>query len=227
MDYKLFIQNELSKFRLVLNANNVIGDDWRSYMAIKMRLLKGQFFFENNPLWRAFNLKVQPLVRIRNGNVVWHDPVAGDTLTKVSVKDFNDVATSEKFESELKPVTTSVLTGGKIKVYFPSDNAEIFRPSAECVFQQLPDRLMLVGLMFEIRLSSADVRQCYDPVLKCHVASVILYYYGYPKNVLAMRERELPSPEPEDLDVPKVREVNKVREPEKPNKVIRTPLRSH
>lgn len=215
MDYKQFIQDELSKFRLILIDRGVSGDEWRKYMAIKIRLLKKQFCFEGNPLWKKFVLKAQPLMRVRNGNIVWHNKEAGDILTKVSITDFNRLADAEKFDAELNPLTSSVLSGGKINVCFPSDSAEIFRPSAECVFQQLPDRITLTGLLFEIRLPSANVQKCYDNVLKCHLATVELYYYSYPFSILNARDRELPSPEPDNSEVRKVREVNKAKEPRK------------
>ena len=225
MDYKQFIQDELSEFRLILIDRGVSGDEWRKYMAVKMRLLRGQFCFLGNPLWKTFKLKAHPLLRIRNGNIVWHGHQPNDTLTKVSVNDFNRLAGAGKFDAELTPVTASVLSGGKITVCFPSDNPAVFRPSVECVFQQLPDRLTLTDLLFEVRLSSDDAQRCYDHVLKCHLATVELYYYSYSPHILATRDRELPSPEPEDLNVRTTPEVNKVREPEKPNKVIRTPQR--
>ncbi len=183
MDYKQFIQDELSKFRLILNECGVSGDEWRKYMAIKLRLLNGQFLFENNPLWKKFVSKVHPLVRVRNGNIVWHGHKTGDILTKISVTDFNRFIDAEKFDAELNPLTSSVLSGGRINVCFPSDSADVFRPSAECVFQQLPDRISMTGLLFEICLPFVDVQKCYNRVLKCHIATVELYYYSYPFSI--------------------------------------------
>lgn len=223
MDYKQFIQDELSKFRLVLNECGVSGDEWRNYMAIKMRQIRGQYCHENSPLWKKYVSRVQPLVRVRNGKVVWFGEEAGDFLAKVPFAKFKHLSVNS--DIVLKRLSAPVRISDNICVYFPSENAEIFCPSAECVVQQLPDLLHVQNLLFEVRLSSPDVRRCYDSVLKCHKAMVVLYYYRYPKNLLAARERALPSPEPEDLEVRKVREVNKVKEPEKPNKVIRTPQR--
>ncbi|MBR1824990.1 MAG: hypothetical protein IJ770_00185 [Alphaproteobacteria bacterium] len=227
MDYKSFIQDELSKFRLILLERGISGEAWRKYMAIKLRLLKGQFDFEGNPKWQTFRKRVQPLVRMRGNKIVWHGTESEDFLAKVSIDDFNLATEPEKFVIITNRVTSSLMPCGKIKVCFPSDNAGIFRPSAVCVFQQLPDCTSFIGLLFEVHLESADVRQCYDEVLKCHIVTVQLYYYSYIKNILAQRSQMLPDTEEEELEVRKVREVNKVKKPEKPNKVIRMPQRSH
>lgn len=226
MDYGTFIKDELAKFRLVLNECGVVGDDWRKYMAVKIRLLKGQFLFANNPRWPEFRARVQPLVRMRDGKIVWFGQKQGDLLAKVSLNEFNLAAEPEKFVIMPNKVLSPIESAGKIKVCFPSENPEIFRPSAVCVFQQLPDYLNFWGLLFEVCFDLGDVRKFYDKVLQCHIAEVRLYYYSCFRRNLKQCGQVLPTATPEDLNIGGVREVNKPKEPEKPTKVIRTPQHS-
>lgn len=212
MDYTNFFKDELSKFRLILNEHRVVGDGWRKYMAIKINLLKRQLGFEHNPFWPKFCSSVQPLVRVRDGKIVWHGKQGTDLLAKISLDELNRMAETGKVITPEKVSVFSLQSAGSLSVCFPSENPDVFCPSAAAVFQQLPKHIKLNGLLFEIRMDSDDVRKCYDRVLQCHLASIMLYYYNGAKDISATQERETASAEP---SVKKVHGVNKINTPQR------------
>lgn len=228
MNYKDYIKDELTKFRLILIKNGIEGDEWGRHMETKMRLLNGIFAFKSNPRWNEFCARVQPMIRVRDGKIVWHGAQRTDYLTRISIADLPYILTFKNPNILLTKIYHELQPFKKLKVYFPSNDAVIFKPSAEYVFLQLPQELSLRGLSFEIRFKSTDVSECYDHILQCHVATVLLYYYNNLKNIQASKDAFLKE-NLEELEVRKVHKVDKINEPEKPTKVIRTypPSRSY
>jgi hypothetical protein len=173
-------------------------------------------------VYRSLN-KLQPLVRIRNGKVVWHGVEDGDFLSKVSILDMEYLNNPEKHGFQPRKVY-GLRQDGTISVWFPSESANVFVPSTVQVLQQIPEQTDVNNLLFEIRLSSDDVSIVYDDVLKCHQATVVLYRSIFRKSPPLERaqQRELPDCEPKKD--PKGLNDIKVKSPQGPKR--RTPIPS-
>lgn len=217
------MKDELSKMADVLREQNLEGDRWAKYMGIKSHLLKRQFLFMMDPaVYRSLN-KLQPLVRIRNGKVVWHGVEDGDFLSKVSILDMEYLNNPEKHGFQPRKVY-GLRKVAEISVWFPSESANVFVPSAVQVLQQIPEKIDVNNLLFEIRLGSENVSEVYDSVLKCHQATVILYRLILSRSLPLERaqQRELPDCEPKK-DQKGLNDI-KVKSPQGPKR--RTPIPS-
>lgn len=220
------MKDGLAKMADVLREQNLVGDEWAKYMGIKSRLLRRQYLFMMNPsLYRSLK-KMQPLVRIRGGKVVWHGVEDGDFLSKVSILDMEYLNNPEKHG--FQPCEVSSLKQiCETTVWFPSEDKADFIPSTVHVLQQMPENIKVDHLLFEIRLSSAEVCNAYDSVLGCHQAEVIFYRLLFPKLCTKVRqgERMLPDCEEEKKDRDglndiKVKTVNQPKKPLMPKRQL-------
>lgn len=219
---KKFFENELQKFALVLKDRCIYGDEWKRYMDIKINILKQIANFRENPKLVRFMNLVTPLVRVRKNKIVWHGVENGDFLAKTKIFDTEYLANPKKYGFypqkvyDLQKIRTVV-------AYFPSMYAEIFSPSVPVVFRQICAYPDISGTLFEVRLKSENFSDSYDEILKCHVASVIMYRITpYPRQ-LQDQERLLYEQEENEEDEEDAEEKNKQR---KSAKIIRLPQRA-
>lgn len=225
MEFKDFMKDELTKFARVLKENGISGDAWSDYMNIKVRLLKNQFLLTYvSAAGKKLNT-LQPVVRIRDGKVVWYGVETGDFLSKTDILDMEYLNNPEKHGFHPRKLY-NLAKVGEIQVLFPSDDATVFVPSAVSVLQQLPENISPKALLFEIRWKDADVCKTYDAILQTHEATVVLYrmVYPVPQELERQQERLLPEAEkPNYANAIKVKEVEKVKEPHRPRRLTPVP----
>lgn len=224
------MKDGLSKMADVLREHNLVGEQWAKYMGIKSHLLKRQFLFMMDPaVHRSLN-KIKPLVRIRDGQIVWHGDEKGDFLSEIGILDLEYLMHPEKHGFQPHKVY-DLQKIREITVWFPSKEKTVFVPSTVQVLQQMPEQIDVNNLFFEIRLDSADECEAYDEVLGCHQATVILYRMVSPNRNLLDRARERMLSEQNKkknecgLNDINVNEVRKVKKPQGPKRQM--PSRSH
>ena len=231
MEYKDYMKDGLTKMADVLREQNLAGEKWAMYMGIKSYLLKRHYLFMmDSAIHRSLN-KIHPLVRVRDGKVVWHGVEDGDFLSKTDILDMEYLSSPEKHGFKFRKVE-ELQQIGEATVWFPSEDNATFIPSSVQVLQQIPEGITVDDLLFEIRLLSAKVCDAYDPILGCHQAKVIFYRLVWPKffSCASQRDRILPEYEEKKKDECglndiKVNEVRKVNAPKGPMQQPPIPLR--
>ena len=220
---KKFFEDELQKFAIVLTKRKITGDEWRRYMDIKINILKQIAIYQDNPRVARYMMNsVTPLVRVRKGKVVWHGVESGDFLAKTKIFDAGYLANPKKYGFQLQKVS-GLQKIRTFDAYFPSVCADNFSPSVPAVFRQICAYPDISGTLFEVRLKSENFSDSYDEILKCHVASVIMYRITpYPRQ-LQDQERLLYEQEESEEDEEDTEEKDKHREPAQ---IIRLPQRA-
>lgn len=150
------IKDELKRFETVLGKTSLTAEQKRNYMLVKENLLKCE---TSSRYWASGQTGM--ITRYRNDERVWHGAEAEDELY-----------------TGVEPRRIHGLTKiGEFKVYMPSGSAEKFMPSAFLALQQLGfNREVKHPVLVEFRLASPDVSAAYDKLLKCHIATAVLYH---------------------------------------------------
>ena len=225
MDYEKYMKDGLKKFDTVLRENNIFGEQRASYMQTEVMLLKSRFLFLHDPSLGLLTSKIRPLVRIRQGLVVWYGFKAGDFLSRTDVLNIEYLSNPKK-HGFVPHKIDNLQNVGEQTVYFPSSDATEFSPSSLVVLQQLIcSKTDIKDLLFEVQLQAEEPASAYDEVLQCHVATVILYREIVPlRDEKSRQEIEVEKPGDKESDI-KVKEVNKVKEPHRPRHFV--PMRQH